>query len=526
MAFSFRKFLSGINLVPKAVSTVDSNGDLDVTTDGVLHFHNGTISSPVVTDDSTGNLTNKTYSSGAADVAQSGVFRMGNGEAVAWRNNADSADLSLIATSSDSLEFNGNTLLTATGALVANRAVITDGSAALTSSPTSAAELANVVGLTSPAVGTTQAQVLTNKTLTDNTTFIQDNADNTKKLQFDVAAVTTGTTRTLSVPNANTTLVGTDTSQTLTNKDVRYSNSTKTVADNNTTIIFSDNVILLDASGGSFNLILSSALSVAGKILYFKKIDSSNNVVSIFADSGFPDTIDGQSSITLTSLNEQLSIHSNGILNTWSVLSKIKPTTNQIFTSGSGTYNSPVGVLYLKVRMVGAGGGGAGAANATNAGGGGGGSGAYIEKLIVNPNSTYSYSVGVAGTAGNSAGTGGSGGGATTFSTLNCNGGNVGQGSAGGNPGFGGNGGTATGGDINIHGGSGGFAAAYSTNGIGGQGGASFFGGGGQAGSNTQLTPQAGIAPGSGGGGGGANGGAQAGADGAPGIIIVEEHYH
>lgn len=166
MAFNFRKFLEGINLVPKAVSTVDSNGDLDVTTDGVLHFHNGIVSSPLITNNSSGNLTNKTYASAASDVAHSGVVRLGNGEAVAWRNNADSADLSLIVTSVDSLEFNGNTLLTATGSLVANKAVITDGSAALTSSPTSAAEIAQIQGLTSPAVGTVQVQTLSNKTLT------------------------------------------------------------------------------------------------------------------------------------------------------------------------------------------------------------------------------------------------------------------------------------------------------------------------------------------------------------------------
>jgi hypothetical protein len=47
---------------------------------------------------------------------------------------------------------------------------------------------------------------------------LKDSSDQTKVVKFDVSGVTTGTTRTLTVPDANTTLVGTDTTQTLTNK--------------------------------------------------------------------------------------------------------------------------------------------------------------------------------------------------------------------------------------------------------------------------------------------------------------------
>lgn len=47
---------------------------------------------------------------------------------------------------------------------------------------------------------------------------IADNVDNTKKVNFQVSGVTAGNTRTLTVPDANTTIVGTDTTQTLTNK--------------------------------------------------------------------------------------------------------------------------------------------------------------------------------------------------------------------------------------------------------------------------------------------------------------------
>jgi hypothetical protein len=48
--------------------------------------------------------------------------------------------------------------------------------------------------------------------------LIKDATDNTKVVKFDASGVSTGTTRTLTVPNASTTLVGTDATQTLTNK--------------------------------------------------------------------------------------------------------------------------------------------------------------------------------------------------------------------------------------------------------------------------------------------------------------------
>jgi hypothetical protein len=95
----------------------------------------------------------------------------------------------------------------------------------------------NVHGLAGGAsvVGTTSSQTLTNKTLTsptisnptltgtvnvpDNGFTIQDNGDATKQLRFEASGITTATTRTVTVPNANGTLVLTDNAQTLSNKN-------------------------------------------------------------------------------------------------------------------------------------------------------------------------------------------------------------------------------------------------------------------------------------------------------------------
>lgn len=73
---------------------------------------------------------------------------------------------------------------------------------------------------TDTLVGRATTDTLTNKTLTDATTSFQDDSDNTKKMQFQLSGITTATTRTLTVPNASTTIVGTDVAQTLTNKSL------------------------------------------------------------------------------------------------------------------------------------------------------------------------------------------------------------------------------------------------------------------------------------------------------------------
>jgi hypothetical protein len=62
MAFNFTKILTGLRIIPKATSTADSQGDLEVlSTDGKLRHHNGTTVSPVVTEAHAATLTNKTF---------------------------------------------------------------------------------------------------------------------------------------------------------------------------------------------------------------------------------------------------------------------------------------------------------------------------------------------------------------------------------------------------------------------------------------------------------------------------------
>jgi hypothetical protein len=70
------------------------------------------------------------------------------------------------------------------------------------------------------------AQVSATNTSWLSSSTIRDDTDQTKQVRFDVSGVTTGTTRTLTVPDANSNLVGTSATQTLTNKTISGSSNT------------------------------------------------------------------------------------------------------------------------------------------------------------------------------------------------------------------------------------------------------------------------------------------------------------
>lgn len=158
-----------------------------------------------------------------------------------------------------------------------------------------------------------------------------------------------------------------------------------------------------------------------------------------------------------------------------------KYPTRQTFTTGSGTYTTPSGALYIRIRMVGAGGGGGGV-----------------------------------GTSGQSAG---GDGGDTTFSTYIAGGG--GKGGPGGAASAGA-GGTASGSpDIGLTGGVGGLGENATATTPGGSGGVGAFGGAGQGGGPGGTAGSAGKTnTGGGGGGGGGSGTVAPGSGGGAGAYV------
>lgn len=194
MALNFRKFLQGIQIVPKTTSTVSAAGDLDFdTTSDKLNLHNGTDSSHVVTE---------TQSSEGADRLQNKDLDASNVRFV------DPTDTSKEISFEDA-GATTNTTLTLHGIQTVDRDITfpdQDGYLVVSGSP----------------------GIITNNILDESSVWFVDTVDNTKALKFDSSGATTGTATTLvnsqtanrdlTLPDATDTLVARDTTDTLTNK--------------------------------------------------------------------------------------------------------------------------------------------------------------------------------------------------------------------------------------------------------------------------------------------------------------------
>ena len=116
-------------------------------------------------------------------------------------------------------------------------------------------------------------------TLKDSNFTLQDNSDTTKQLNFELSGISASTTRTLTVPDANTTIVGTDATQTLTNKTLTNP-KIDTIRDSNNAA----NIALIPASNRVY-------ISPNGKsVAEFVNSTTPTEVVRIFsADSNGPE---------------------------------------------------------------------------------------------------------------------------------------------------------------------------------------------------------------------------------------------
>lgn len=209
----------------------------------------------------------------------------------------------------------------------------------------------------------------------------------------------------------------------------------------------------------------------------FTIINRSTGIVTVNANGGgLIQTMVGgsQTIVTVTSIGSSAG--------TWDsqysiagIVAAVNPTV-QKFTTGSGTYTTPAGVQYIRVRMVGGGGGGAGSGGPSQGSGGAGGNTTFGTTLLVaNGGTGGTGSNGVPGTGGTaSLGTGpigttvtgafGTGAApANSLATIAPAGGPGGATAFGGGGGGGAPGGTGGAASANSGGGGGGAGLGFST---------------------------------------------------------------
>jgi hypothetical protein len=196
MASRYQNFIKGIGLVPNATDANSKKGDLNVVSgDGKLYYHNGTSSSPSVTEVH----------------ASQGANRL---------KNKDLEDATTaIVDSSDT-----------TKKIVFDAAGSTGTSTTILSSQTSNRVL-TLPNATDTLVGTATSDILTNKTLTGNTASSLINGAGT--INFNSSG-------TITVPNTTDTLVGINTADILTNKTISGLNNT--LSDISNTSLVNDSI--------------------------------------------------------------------------------------------------------------------------------------------------------------------------------------------------------------------------------------------------------------------------------------------
>lgn len=317
---------------------------------------------------------------------------------------------------------------------------------------------------------------------------------------------------------------------------IALSPASVTITNSNLTVTAAMSTMLFDVPSGAITATLPTAVAINGRIYTFKVRTTAGGTLTVATTSS--QTIDGSTTVVLTAVHSFITVESDG--SNWQIIGQNSTTSTTVapsitrLTTGSGTYTTPVGAVYLRVKMVGGGGGGGTDGNNATAGTNGI-SCAFGAGLL-------SVGGGFGGVGGGNGGTGGAGGAVnTTAGTVieswsgqagapGFEGGIPGVGATGGSSRFGGGGpgGPAQGGAgvdaVALTGSGGGGSSNNATGNNGGGGGAGAY-------LEVQLTSLASsyaYSTGVGGAGASASGGSGAFADGghgADGIIIVEAYF-
>lgn len=313
-----------------------------------------------------------------------------------------------------------------------------------------------VGGILRLSVSDTVISIVEPVTVSDSNFTIQDDGDATKQLKFEASGITTGTTRTLTAPDVSDTLVTLAATQTLTNKTL--TSPTITVSDSNLTIQDNGDAtkqIKLEASGittgttrtltspdASGTLALTGPLTSTdpqtttytsgsgtynspsgAKYLVVRMVggggggagsgigagDGANGAASTFgaltAGAGLGGSASSPGSVAGGAASGgDLNLAGGNSTGANGNIQTAGGNGGSSVFGGYGPGGGPNQVGTNAAVNSGSGGGGAGD-GADNNSGGGGSAGAYCEKLLTSPSGSYLYSVGTGGAHG-TAGTG------------------------------------------------------------------------------------------------------------------------
>lgn len=345
MAFDFRKFIKGIRLVPESASSATtSKGDLDVTTDGKLNYHNGTSSSPIVTEGHSATLINKTIGSSTGlnfSGSTSGATKVQASATASGTLTLPAATDTLVGQTTPAtltnktIDGDDNTLQDVSISSLktvladANKAIVRDGSGIVTSALITDTNVNNTAAIArSKLASGTASHVIIN----DGSGVLSSEAQlaisrggtgqSTATAAFDALSPATttgdlivktntgasgrfavGTSGNILLADASSTTYGlswASPASLIGNISVRALSTTQS--------LLSGDGLILATSGGS-NITLTLPASPPGKTYYIKKVDAGAGSVIVNTSSG---TIDSAASKTLAVQYQALTIASDG----------------------------------------------------------------------------------------------------------------------------------------------------------------------------------------------------------------------
>jgi hypothetical protein len=226
--------------------------------------------------------------------------------------------------------------------------------------PTLAGNANKFIVVNSTGTGLTQTDVLPAFTVTDTDFTVQDDGDNTRKFQFNAGSITTGNTRVYVMPDLDTTLVGTNVTQTLTNKTLTapviativntgtltLPTSTDTLVGRNTTDTLTNKTLTNPVIGtivntGTLTLPTSTDTLVGRQTtdtLTNKTISGASNTLSNIANGSLSNSsvVIGSSTLSLGgTLTTLAGVTISGASNTLSNIANASLTNSSITINGS-----------------------------------------------------------------------------------------------------------------------------------------------------------------------------------------------